>query len=51
MKAGNHQQEEFVASEIYNGETIDARKEKTGWVMPVIMIQNGVAVKDKKYYR
>ena len=34
MKHGNHQQEASDSSNIYNGETIDARLEKTGWTLP-----------------
>jgi hypothetical protein len=43
MKTGNHPPVLSAHSEIYNGETIDAREEKKGWALPAIMIQNGAA--------
>ena len=48
MIHGNLQQEVLCMSEIYNGETIDARKEKPGWCNPGYNDANwsGVTVKD-----
>ena len=42
MNHGNHQQAVLRYAEIYNGETIDAREEKTGWSMRVIMMRDGM---------